>query len=394
MTDAAGNQIGRRILVIGGAGAMGEVSCRALAQAEDVGLLLIGDRDIVKAEKLAAELGPGSTALQLDLLDSEALAKAAAQVDLVVNTAGPFYRFGVAVLQAAIDARTNYLDICDDWEPTLEMLELDEAARDAGITAVIGLGSSPGTSNLLAVLAMDQCETVERVYTVWRAGLPRWTPGDPEPEPSAAAEHWIHNCALPIKIWRDGALIDSQALEEVKVTFPGVGEDTVWVCGHPEPLTLPRVRPELRESLNLMTARRGVMAAMGRVSELVRSGDLDISAASVELQKSPNVSGSAAGPAPFLPSLCAIAEGTKDGRPIRVGARTGAIPLGSMAEATGYPVAAGALMMARGLVNQPGVHGPEGAIAPEPFFQILSQYVDAPAGDAQPYEVVSERFDD
>ena len=33
----------------------------------------------------------------------------------------------------------------------------------------------------------------------------------------------------------------------------------MWVCGHPEPLTLPRVRPEVQDSLTLMVSRRGLM---------------------------------------------------------------------------------------------------------------------------------------
>ena len=43
---------------------------------------------------------------------------------VVMNTVGPFFRFGVPILTAAIDAGTDYIDVCDDWEPTLEMLAL------------------------------------------------------------------------------------------------------------------------------------------------------------------------------------------------------------------------------------------------------------------------------
>jgi short subunit dehydrogenase-like uncharacterized protein len=41
----------------------------------------------------------------------------------VLNCVGPFYRFGPPVLTAAIKAGVSYLDVCDDWEPTLDMLE-------------------------------------------------------------------------------------------------------------------------------------------------------------------------------------------------------------------------------------------------------------------------------
>ena len=58
------------------------------------------------------------------------------------------------MLRAAIRAGCHYVDVCDDWEPTLEMLALDTEARAAGVTAVIGLGASPGITNLLAVQAI------------------------------------------------------------------------------------------------------------------------------------------------------------------------------------------------------------------------------------------------
>lgn len=72
------------------------------------------DRDQEKAAQPAAELGPTATPLALDISDAEALARALADVDIVLNPAAPFYRFGREVLSAAIAAGTNYLDICDD----------------------------------------------------------------------------------------------------------------------------------------------------------------------------------------------------------------------------------------------------------------------------------------
>jgi saccharopine dehydrogenase-like NADP-dependent oxidoreductase len=84
----------------------------------------VADRDQEKAAQLAAELGPTATPLALDISDAEALARALAAVDIVLNTAGPFYRFGREVLSAAIAAGTKYLDICDGWEPTLRCSSL------------------------------------------------------------------------------------------------------------------------------------------------------------------------------------------------------------------------------------------------------------------------------
>jgi saccharopine dehydrogenase-like NADP-dependent oxidoreductase len=381
----------KRVLVTGGAGEMGAYACRVLAKADEIEQVLVADRDLARAEVLAAELGPKAIAFALDISDADALGSALAEVDIVLNTAGPFYRFGREVLGAAIAAGTDYLDICDDWEPTLEMLELDDAARAAGVTAVIGMGASPGTSNLLATLAMNQCDTVDRIFTAWRAGALPYPAEGEEPQTNAALEHWVHNCTEPIKIWRGGRLVDAFALEEVTVAYPGRGEGPVWVCGHPEPLTLPRVRPEVQESLNLMVSRRGLMVGMQRVAARVRSGELDVTGAAKQILLEPDTGGAAAGPSPILPNLFAVAEGTKDGKNIRVGAQPIVLPNANMGEMTGYPLAIATLMLARGQVARPGVHGPEGAVDPQTYFQELSQLVeDRPEGDV--VEVVCEEI--
>ncbi|WP_116198635.1 saccharopine dehydrogenase family protein [Amycolatopsis circi] len=398
MTSTDSAHGAKHVLVTGGAGEMGAYACGVLAGAAEIERLVIADRDEEKAARLAAKLGSKATALALDISDSEALAKALSDVDLVLNCAGPFYRFGREVLSAAIAAGTDYLDICDDWEPTLEMLELDDAARAAGVTAVIGMGASPGTSNLLAVLAMAECDTVDRVYTSWRASaahFPRPGEGEEFPEATAAIEHWVHNCTEPIKVWRDNGLVDAHALEERTLAYPGHGEDQVWVCGHPEPLTLPRVRPEVRESLNVMSARRGLMDGIGRIAERVRAGELNVRQASDELLRQPNLSGKAAGPSPNLPSnIFAVAEGVKDGSRVRIGAQALVQPEGNMGEMTGIPLAVAALMSARGQAAKPGVHGPEGAIDPKVFFAELAKFApEPPAPGAEVYEVVTEILD-
>jgi hypothetical protein len=373
---------------------MAVAAARVLARADEVDDLVLADRDEARARAVASELGQNVTAAGLDIANADALAAALQGVDIVLNCAGPFYRLGRPVLEAAIATGAHYLDICDDWEPTLEMLELDDDARQAGVTAVIGMGASPGTSNLLAVVAMNELDQAERVFTAWRAGagVPRPTPEDPEPDATAAVEHWVHNCSEPIKVWRDGGLVEAWGLEELTLTYPGRGEDPVWLCGHPEPLTIPRVRRELRESLNVMTARRGLIDAITRIADRVKSGELDVPAASKKLLIEPNMWGRAAGPAPGLPDLFAVAEGVKDGRRMRVGTRPLALPDADMGEFTGIPLAVATLMLVRGQVDSPGVQGPEGAVDPDVYFRDLAQHADEPREDGRVVEVVTDEL--
>lgn len=385
----------KRVLVVGGAGEMGAHACRILAAADDIDTVVIADRNDQAAAALAEQLGPRAEPLTLDISDEGALRTALADVDIVLNTAGPFYRFGPAVLRAAIATETHYLDICDDFEPTLEMLELDDVARAAGIIAVVGVGASPGISNLLGVLAMDECDQVDAIYTSWRASGFQRAEVDAAVKSSAAIEHWLHNCTATIKVWHEGVMADARPLEERKISYPGWGEAPVWVCGHPEPLTLPRHRDGVRESLNLMSSRPRLMEALIRTADRVHAGELDVAAAGQALVLEPSTMGSAAGPSPSLPVLFALAEGTKNGKRVRVGARPLVVPDDSMGTMTGIPLAVAALMAARGEVADLGVHGPE-VIPARSFFDQLAQHADGldqPTDPTGVVEVVVETVD-
>ncbi|MFX5351239.1 saccharopine dehydrogenase NADP-binding domain-containing protein, partial [Acinetobacter baumannii] len=85
--------------------------------------IVIADRDRAAADRLCRQLADAPVAVRaarVDVTDDAALRNALESADLVVNTVGPYYRFGLPVLQAAIATGTHYIDICDDWEPTVQ----------------------------------------------------------------------------------------------------------------------------------------------------------------------------------------------------------------------------------------------------------------------------------
>jgi saccharopine dehydrogenase-like NADP-dependent oxidoreductase len=191
-----------RVLLICGADQPDSRAWRLLARANEIGEILVAAHDGPRAASLAADLGGKATPVDLDSSGSGRLIKALRDVDIVLNSAGSSARFCRDVLSAAIATGTHYLDSCDSWQPVLEMLELDDAARVAGTVAVVGMGASSGASNLLAVRAMDECDTVDRVVSAWRS--------------PPHASMWEGN--EQIKIWREGALADAYALEELTLT--------------------------------------------------------------------------------------------------------------------------------------------------------------------------------
>jgi len=368
-----------RCLIVGGAGDMGQVACATVAVDDSVTEVVVADRDGERASAVATRIGAKARAATVDITDPASLASALAEADVVLNTVGPFYRFGRPVLEAAIAAGVNYVDINDDWEPTVDMLTMHDDAVAAGVVAVVGMGASPGISNLLAAAAAAQLDEVEALHTGWPAGvgMPR-PPSDGEPvRSSAALEHWIHNLSGDIRVWSDGGYRDVQALEERTVTYPGIGEGTVWTCGHPEPITLPRTFTSIRESFNLMTGRPGLIDAARAVCEAVRAGEMSVAEASEVLIRAPGRRGPAAGERAPFPDVWALAEGIQGGRRVIVGMTTDVLPDGQMGEMTSIPLALCASMVARGEITTPGVHAPEAVMDPELFFDRLSAY----AGD-------------
>lgn len=162
-----------KVLAIGGSGGMGRAAVRAAMSFDFVSEIIVAGIDSELAERFVAELNSkslnrGNTdalkkpvrALYLDVTDNNSLRQAIRDVDVVLNSAGPFFRFGVPILTAAIEEGKHYCDICDDWQPTVEMLKLNARAKQNNVTAVIGLGASPGISNLLCVKAATALDEV------------------------------------------------------------------------------------------------------------------------------------------------------------------------------------------------------------------------------------------
>ena len=379
---------------------MGQFAVRTALGFDFIDEIVIADRDEQRAREFAEGCGPKTRWVGIDVLDETALANVLKGADVVMATVGPYYKFGVPVLRAAIRAGCHYLDINDDWEPTLEMLELDEEAKKAGITAVIGMGASPGLSNLLAVKAMNELDQVDDLITGWGTGgrdeeLSE-TPGEGGSF-SAAIEHWIHQLTGRIRVRRNGEYKDTAPFEEILIDYPGVGLVTTHTVGHPEPITLPLFRPEIRNSWNVMNMPPYVIEPMRWIAGRVDAGRMSVDEATDQVN---DVLMSGAGSLkllmsrlgrkvlvayllasrktlPYIATLFAYATGTKDGKPRKVGARLSAEPLGGMQHetmggVTGVPLATALALFARGKIDRRGVFAPEGAIDPDAFFDALA----------------------
>ena len=73
-------------------------------------------------------------------------------------------------MQAALEAGCHYVDLGGLFHTTRRQLRLDREFRRAGLLAVLGMGSAPGITNVMARLAADLLDGV-RAIRVYNGGV-------------------------------------------------------------------------------------------------------------------------------------------------------------------------------------------------------------------------------
>ena len=221
-----------RILVLGGAGAMGSVAVRDLHAATDHDLV-VADARLHAADALAADLGPRVAARHTDVGDPASLAAAMEGVDAVLNAT--LMRQVVTVTRAAIEARLHLVDLGAYHPETREQLDLDDAARARGCRIVAGCGVAPGLTNVLARHAADRLDALEAVRFSSYITHPMTT--------SPGIVYTRFDASVGTSLVLVGGRHEERPsfAEEEVVTFPGpYGSQAVHLVPHPEALTVPR----------------------------------------------------------------------------------------------------------------------------------------------------------
>ena len=361
-----------KVIITGGCGGMGRFLVRAVSRLKNIESITIADLIEPSAKEFARDFDHRFSGIGLDVSDSEAMAEIFKHHDIVLNTTGPFFRFGKPVLEAALSSNCHYMDICDDWEPTEEMLRLDGEAKSKNLTAVVGLGASPGLTNLLALLAMNQLDEVEKVYTGW--DLTAATPEDESSQEgtNAAMEHGIEQMIGKVKIFRNGIFEMVRPLEKVYINYPGKKGSNAYIFGHPEAITFAHHYPEIKASVNLCHGIEKSVSILKFIRALVEWRIISKNQAARILNwlEGKVFQSAGIGDSEELPSVYGLAFGTKEGQPASVGCTLSSSSSSelSMGEATAYPLACGLKMFLNREITRAGVFAPEsGAIDPSTF---------------------------
>ncbi|MBS1837879.1 MAG: saccharopine dehydrogenase NADP-binding domain-containing protein [Actinobacteria bacterium] len=375
------------IVVLGGAGGVGRVAVEALTHVDSVDEVVVGDLDLSEAQAVVTRLAsPKLRAAAADVSDHQALRSLIAGADVVLNCVGPFYRFGPPTLRVAIDAGVDYVDVCDDLDATRGLLDLDGPARDTGVTALIGMGNSPGLANIFVKLCADSL-----LDEVTSADICHIHGGEPF-EGAAVLKHRIHAMVDDVPLFVDGREIavrqlDASGAEHVReINFAGVGTYPAHPYPHPETITLPATFPTLRRATNL-----GVVYPLSyfrMTQDLVRAG--------MALEDPIVVDGSPVAPIDVMVALlqhhrprlmeeegitgpggCLRVEvgGSKDGEAHRYVFSLTSEGAGA-GQGTGIPAALGAALHQQGrLGGRPGVHPPEAIVPVDELLDLASTVV-------------------
>jgi lysine 6-dehydrogenase len=382
------------IVVLGGGGAMGRVTVRVLAEDERVDRVTVADLRRAGAEATITWLERGrekASAVACDVTDSGTLAGLLANADAVLNATD--YPFNLHVMRAALAARVPYADLGGLFHMTRRQYELHDAFAAAGVTAVLGIGSTPGITSVLARVAADQLDTVERLDV--RIGSADFRAGDTPFAPPYSIRTIFDECTLEPMVYADG---ESHAVRLLtgheEIDFPApIGRATALYTLHSEVALFPvsfgarglreasfkiAFPPRFLEQLTLLVdlglaGTKPVEARGVERGRKVKVAPRELLVALLQRREVP------AGAPDDCDVLRVVAVGTKDGAAVELREEMVALPYRPWGIAagdldTGVPLAIAGILLASGEARLPGAHGAELVFEPRRFLAELARY--------------------
>jgi saccharopine dehydrogenase-like NADP-dependent oxidoreductase len=242
--------------VVLGAGAMGRITARDLAETAPNGsTVVIADADANVAARVTSSL-PRSRHLVLrsasvDAAEPRRVAALLKSVNAFAIINATHHRFNIAVMDAALAAGAHYCDLGGLFHHTRAQLRRHATWKSADRLALVGIGAAPGIVNVLARSAADTMDVVREIH-VAVAGVDR-TRGRRMPPfgVSYSVRTLLEEASQPAAVFRDGRVRFEPPMSGAhEVRFPSpVGWQVPALTLHSEVATLPRSyrRKRIRE---------------------------------------------------------------------------------------------------------------------------------------------------
>ena len=376
-------------VVIIGAGGVGGVVAHKCAQASDVfGEVLLASRTKSRCDKIAAEIQQlqGKT-IRTAAIDADDVKATAALLErerpaVVINVALPYQ--DLSIMEACLATGTPYLDTANYEPPDVAKFEYkwqwayQERFKQAGLIAVLGSGFDPGVTNMYCAHAQKHLfDTIQYVDIVdcngGSHGKAFATNFNPEIN--------IREITARGRYWEKGEWKETDPLSvSMMFDYPGVGERKSFLL-YPEELESLALNLKGLERIRFwMTFGESYLKhleVLGNVG-MTRIDEVDYQGTPVVPIKF--LKALLPDPASLAPgytgktSIGCLVSGKKDGKPRKVfvynicdhAACYQEVRAQAVSYTTGVPAVSGAVMIAKGIWNQPGVWNME-QLDPDPF---------------------------
>jgi saccharopine dehydrogenase-like NADP-dependent oxidoreductase len=217
----------RKFVVLGGCGAIGRVVVRDLFESHRQNQITVADYRPVELI-----LSPRVHTVFADARKPDLRGHA-----VVINCTQ--HDFNLHVMRAALRAGVHYLDLGGLFVHTRRQLELNRQFTRAGLTAILGMGCSPGITNVMTRAAIDRLGGAKSVKI--RVGSKDFNPPAETFCFPYSAQTIVEELTLPPWVFRAGGfrqLKPRTGWERVKYPLP-VGQQWLVCTRHSEIATLP-----------------------------------------------------------------------------------------------------------------------------------------------------------
>lgn len=361
-----------RVAVLGAAGAMAQVVLRDLLE-------FVPDVEVTAADRRPfAHPDARVRFAPLDARDEAATARLLEGHDAVANCVT--YYFNVPIMRAALAARVPYTDLGGLYHGSIEQFGLHEDFVKGGVPALLGMGSTPGITNVMAGVMARGLDAVEAIHV--RVGCIDRSASGPLPVPYAL-DTVIDEFSLEPMVVREGrpeAVPPMSGRESIDFP-PPVGRAEALYTLHSEVAMFPRSFPGLREASFKVafepsfTHKMGLLVELGFASReklLSEASPREMLLALAARQTVPE------GDPADCDALRVDLSGWKDGQPVGRRAEMTVLPhtewkvaAGSLD--TGVPLSIAAQLLGSRTIRTPGVLCPETAVPGDLFFEMLER---------------------
>jgi saccharopine dehydrogenase-like NADP-dependent oxidoreductase len=231
-----------RILILGGAGLMSAGTARDLLSnlSHGISRVVAADSNPARLAALKQSLSdPRFETRVLNVTDRHALQSLLADCDLCINGVPTFAGFQMHIFEACLEAKRPYADYGGMGVYTVKQKAEHHKWKNAGGTAIIGLGSDPGLSNIICRAVADRLDCIDRINLYWAAT--KAGAESPVLVPPYSLSTVLAEYANPSQQFLNGKLqeVPAQAgAETIDLPQPW-GRTTFIHSQHSEPLTVP-----------------------------------------------------------------------------------------------------------------------------------------------------------